>query len=234
MCNPEASRSLALDSLQVLKSPTTAGITAALDTAIQLGRPAFVLFDPEMEGVHNALIGELTRTDNANVHVVLWRGEETDTQESFFAECGRAIPGAASCCFGTGHGNLNSLRDHLHEDAILLRKGGEGPVQDRHRRILWVCRNVNKLFRTDPEFFRKLFASIVQDAAELTSGQGLGGIGDFKFGAQPVQLVLTGSWPAFEQEVRNPQSFLHVTLWWQFEPKPPPDPTNLVVLRITT
>src|SRR5207247_9768134 len=108
--------------------------------------------------------------------------------------------------------------------------GREGLMHGREGGILWVVRNVEKAFRTDPEVFRRLFASIVLEAAELTSGQGLGGIGDFKFGAQPVQLVLTGSWPAFEQEVRNPQSFLHVTLWWQFEPKPPPDPTNLVVL----
>ncbi len=216
-----------------LPDPTVGEIIEVLDAEIRWGQPALVLFDKEQDERHAALLSELTRTDRPNVHVLLWRGEEIATQKAFWAECGRVIPGGSNGCFGAGGGNPNSLRDHLQEDAIRLSRVGDAWVQDPNRRVRWVWSNAHTLFRADPEAFKILFASMAEDAKELTLSNQLGGIGEMKFRVQPTRFVLTGYWPAFEREVGNPESFLYCTRWSQYRPAPPPEPTNLVIIRVT-
>jgi len=205
-----------------LLEPTVAELRNEVETNFAAGHPALLLFENGLEGLHDQFLDRFVLSRPSSDHVLLFRGERMHDRDGFYDECVSVMPAIADY-FGR---NLDALDE-------VLRDPEHGLSTDPSKGTYWFWRRADVLYSSDREFFMRAFAALIEDARNGSRGAGLGGIGSVAQPAQRVAVLLTGRWSAMASEASNSQSFLHVTRWWQYRPEPPPEPTNLSIVKIT-
>lgn len=205
-----------------LREPTAAEIQKEVETHSAKGHPILLLFDDGLEELHNLFLHGFIQTRPSGSHILLFRGERIGTDDEFYDECVRVMPGITSY-FGR---NLDALDEVLSDP-------DHGLSSDPSKVTCWIWRNADRLYSGQPEFFKKLFAVLVEDSQQVSSRTGIGEIGSIVQRTPRVTLILTGRWSVMASDASDPESFLHVTRWWQYRPQPPPQPANTAILRVS-